>query len=53
MTIQEAKEIQTNPNHPKHRLYRDGDPQIVAQVDQAYRAFYGEQQVDASTKDKT
>jgi len=46
MTLEEAREIMSDPQHPQHVLYKQGDPIVTSEVDKAFERTFGAHEVE-------
>jgi hypothetical protein len=51
MTLEEARQVMSDANHPLHRRYRENDPIITAEIDQAFQQTFGLSEIEVQKID--
>ena len=46
ISLEEARRIMSEPTHPQHKLYQQGDPILMAKVDEAFERSFGSHEVE-------
>ena len=46
ISLEEARRIMSEPAHPQHKFYKEGDPIVTAEVDEAFARSFGSHEVE-------